>query len=84
MHESKSRYNPTGFHLKSVSMENGFIIDSVAVFEMLKIFWLSVESLFLTKLSVVGVTNLGLHMLERSRNIEAHLETHGTWMRLIS
>ncbi len=60
---------------------SGYIIASVSVFEMSKIFWRSVELLFPTKLSVVGVTNLDLHLLERSRNNEAHLATHGTWMR---
>jgi glutaredoxin 2 len=66
----------TVFLPKSSAMRSGFIIDSVSVFAMLRIFWLSVELLFPTKLSAIGVTNLAQRMLEQSRNVEAHLATH--------
>ena len=42
------------------------------------------ELLFLMKLFVVGVSNLAPRMLERSRNAEVYLVTHGTWMRFTS
>ena len=74
----------TVFLLKSSAMQSGYIIASVSVFAMLRIFWLSVELLFPKKLSAVGVLNSAQLTLERSRNVEAHLATHDIWIRFTS
>ena len=69
---------------KPSAMQPGYIINFVSAFVMLRIFWQSAKLLLPTILSVVGVKNSGQRMLEHLRNLEAHLQTHGTWMRYTS